>query len=245
VGPDWDTRAARAARAGGTCRAARTHWSDWTCGAAGTGRPARAAENLCRSRGQRDCAGQRFGADSFPVPARRASQWRRSSEWRCARRVRDPVGSGGSTEWGNGHHVGSPVPEHDEYCGDGICGRNVRFFAGRRAPSKRQQDAQRTCPETDYPFHSACRNGPLAADSVCQDPKRGRPGAVSRPAPLRPDTLSLGCPVPDRTDRMTHTFKLERLDGTPADPPSFETTVLVWSPGRHDSVRTPPNAPRH
>ena len=30
---------------------------------------------------------------------------------------------------------------------------------------------------------------------------------------------------------MTHTFKLERLDGTPADPPSFKTTVLVWQPG--------------
>jgi hypothetical protein len=30
---------------------------------------------------------------------------------------------------------------------------------------------------------------------------------------------------------MTHTFKLERLDGTPADPPSFKTTVLVWNPG--------------
>jgi hypothetical protein len=30
---------------------------------------------------------------------------------------------------------------------------------------------------------------------------------------------------------MTHTFKLERLDGTPADPPSLETTVLVWNPG--------------
>jgi hypothetical protein len=30
---------------------------------------------------------------------------------------------------------------------------------------------------------------------------------------------------------MTHTFKLERLDGTPADPPSFKTTVLSWTPG--------------
>jgi hypothetical protein len=30
---------------------------------------------------------------------------------------------------------------------------------------------------------------------------------------------------------MTHTFKLERLDGTPADPPAFKTTVLSWSPG--------------
>ena len=30
---------------------------------------------------------------------------------------------------------------------------------------------------------------------------------------------------------MTHTFKLERLDGTPAYPPSFKTTVLVWKPG--------------
>jgi hypothetical protein len=30
---------------------------------------------------------------------------------------------------------------------------------------------------------------------------------------------------------MTHIFKLERLDGTPADPPSFKTTVLAWNPG--------------
>jgi hypothetical protein len=30
---------------------------------------------------------------------------------------------------------------------------------------------------------------------------------------------------------MTFTFKLERMDGTPADPPSFETTVLRWEPG--------------
>jgi hypothetical protein len=30
---------------------------------------------------------------------------------------------------------------------------------------------------------------------------------------------------------MTFTIKLERLDGAPADPPSFETTVLAWSPG--------------
>lgn len=30
---------------------------------------------------------------------------------------------------------------------------------------------------------------------------------------------------------MTHTFRLERLDGAPADPPSMETTVLAWSPG--------------
>jgi hypothetical protein len=30
---------------------------------------------------------------------------------------------------------------------------------------------------------------------------------------------------------MTFTFKLERLDGTPADPPSFRTSVMVWRPG--------------
>jgi hypothetical protein len=30
---------------------------------------------------------------------------------------------------------------------------------------------------------------------------------------------------------MTHTFKLEWLDGTPAEPPTLETTVLAWSPG--------------
>jgi hypothetical protein len=29
---------------------------------------------------------------------------------------------------------------------------------------------------------------------------------------------------------MTVTLKLERLDGTPADPPSFKTTVLAWKP---------------
>jgi hypothetical protein len=37
----------------------------------------------------------------------------------------------------------------------------------------------------------------------------------------------------DRRDwmGMAHTFRLERLDGTPADPPQFQTTVLVWNPG--------------
>ena len=30
---------------------------------------------------------------------------------------------------------------------------------------------------------------------------------------------------------MTITFKLERADGTPADPPSFRTGVYVWRPG--------------
>jgi hypothetical protein len=30
---------------------------------------------------------------------------------------------------------------------------------------------------------------------------------------------------------MTVTFKLERLDGTPAEPASFETTILSWQPG--------------
>jgi hypothetical protein len=30
---------------------------------------------------------------------------------------------------------------------------------------------------------------------------------------------------------VTNTFKLERLDGTPAAPATFKTTILVWSPG--------------
>ena len=30
---------------------------------------------------------------------------------------------------------------------------------------------------------------------------------------------------------MTHTFKLERLDGTPADPPSIKSSILAWRPG--------------
>jgi hypothetical protein len=38
---------------------------------------------------------------------------------------------------------------------------------------------------------------------------------------------------------MTFTFKLERLDGTPAEPPSFKTTVLVWNPG--DTIPLGPN----
>jgi hypothetical protein len=42
----------------------------------------------------------------------------------------------------------------------------------------------------------------------------------------------LGVPSgPGEEDWMTVTFKLERLDGTPAEPPSIETTVLAWSPG--------------
>jgi hypothetical protein len=34
-------------------------------------------------------------------------------------------------------------------------------------------------------------------------------------------------------------FKLELDDGTPADPPTFETTVLVWNPG--DRIPLGPN----
>jgi hypothetical protein len=30
---------------------------------------------------------------------------------------------------------------------------------------------------------------------------------------------------------MTFTYRLERLDGTPAEPPSIESTVTSWSPG--------------
>ena len=36
---------------------------------------------------------------------------------------------------------------------------------------------------------------------------------------------------PGQEDWMTFTFKRERLDGTPAEPSSFETAVLSWSPG--------------
>jgi hypothetical protein len=36
---------------------------------------------------------------------------------------------------------------------------------------------------------------------------------------------------PGQEDWMTFTFRLERLDGSPADPPTFTTTVLVWQPG--------------
>jgi hypothetical protein len=33
---------------------------------------------------------------------------------------------------------------------------------------------------------------------------------------------------------MTFTFKLDRLDGTPAEPPTIESTVLSWHLRRHD-----------
>jgi hypothetical protein len=33
------------------------------------------------------------------------------------------------------------------------------------------------------------------------------------------------------TDGDHEHLQLERLDGTPADPPSFKTTVLGWNPG--------------
>ena len=29
---------------------------------------------------------------------------------------------------------------------------------------------------------------------------------------------------------MTHTFRLERLDGAPADPPTFRTVATLWEP---------------
>jgi hypothetical protein len=38
---------------------------------------------------------------------------------------------------------------------------------------------------------------------------------------------------------MTFTFKLERLDGTPAEPPSIESSVLSWRPG--DTIPLGPN----
>jgi hypothetical protein len=38
---------------------------------------------------------------------------------------------------------------------------------------------------------------------------------------------------------MTFTFKLERLDGTPAEPPSIESSVLSWHPG--DTIPLGPN----
>jgi Sigma-70, region 4 len=38
-------------------------------------------------------------------------------------------------------------------------------------------------------------------------------------------------------EELRFTFRLERLDGTPADPPSFKATVLVWQPGDPIHVR--------
>jgi hypothetical protein len=51
--------------------------------------------------------------------------------------------------------------------------------------------------------------------------------------------MLIGPSGPGQEDWMTFTFKLERLDGTPADPPSFKTSVLVWKPG--DTIPLGPN----
>lgn len=36
---------------------------------------------------------------------------------------------------------------------------------------------------------------------------------------------------------MAFTHKLEKKDGTPADPPTLHTAVPNWRPGRHDPAR--------
>ena len=37
-------------------------------------------------------------------------------------------------------------------------------------------------------------------------------------------------------------FKLERTDGTPADPPTYRTGVYAWCARRHDPARRNPDA---
>jgi hypothetical protein len=50
----------------------------------------------------------------------------------------------------------------------------------------------------------------------------------------------LGVPSgPGQEDWMTFTFKLERLDRTPTEPPSIESTVHSGSPG--DKIPLAPN----
>jgi hypothetical protein len=70
----------------------------------------------------------------------------------------------------------------------------------------------------------------------CRKPSSKRHHSAGPSSPIRCNSA-----VRSRTgDRTKHTFNLERLDGTPADPPSFKTTVLAWSPGD----RTPISAGR-
>jgi hypothetical protein len=37
--------------------------------------------------------------------------------------------------------------------------------------------------------------------------------------------------IAQQEERMTFTFKLERPDGTPADPPETRRSVSKWEPG--------------
>lgn len=40
-----------------------------------------------------------------------------------------------------------------------------------------------------------------------------------------------GRPVPETEDWMTYRFRLERTDGSPADPPTFRTSEVRWRQG--------------
>lgn len=48
---------------------------------------------------------------------------------------------------------------------------------------------------------------------------------------LESRTLRRSRPVPETEDRMTYHFRLQRTDGSPADPPTFQTTVPNWQAG--------------
>jgi hypothetical protein len=64
--------------------------------------------------------------------------------------------------------------------------------------------------------------------------RRGSAATPRRADPSLLDTLRIDRPVPSRQrkeNRMTFTIKLERADGTPAEPPSIGTTVTNWRPG--------------
>src|SRR5512132_1532823 len=60
------------------------------------------------------------------------------------------------------------------------------------------------------------------------------PGAVSdlaRRDNARTSHMLIRPSGPGQEDWMTFTFRLERLDGTPAEPPTMESTVTNWRVG--------------
>jgi hypothetical protein len=43
--------------------------------------------------------------------------------------------------------------------------------------------------------------------------------------------------VPETEDWMTYHFRLQRSDGSPADPPTYRSTVLTWRQGDSIPIR--------
>jgi hypothetical protein len=124
------------------------------------------------------------------------------------------------------------------------CGFRCRFAADHRADACGASRARK--PLRPSRTHEGSRgrrkvnSSPPASSDFTH--RNGTCLAGIEPAERSRQICSPGRPVPDRRDRMTHTFKLERLDGRPADPPTFPTVAPPVGTRRHDPTRREPDA---